>query len=499
MKDTDHNKEILIIGGGIAGLSTGIYAQKNGYQATILEMHDKPGGQLTAWVRDGYRFDYCLHWLVGTDHGTFNDIWWETGALDEDTIVVNHNTRIKIKDEEHGDFFIYNDLDEWEAYLIAMAPEDEASIRKLCQMMRDSDKLDQFEDAPGLRGISDYFSQVVSAGTFLLTLFKYGKKTTRQLVEHLGFKSEKLLNFFHTFFGGQDFSAMGFLMMLGWAHAKNAGYLQGGSFEMAQRMERKFQKLGGKFQFNHKVVEIIVENGRATGVKLIDGTILKADYIISACDGHTVLYEMLKGQYLPAQIKEAYNTWPMFSPIVMVGFGINDQIISECHSMAYIRKDIRMVGRTPVKEYNIWNRSMYDDVFAPAGKTTILLQFESPWELWEHLEGTEYMDEKEAIRKAAIALLEEQYPGISAKIETMDVATPRTIVKYTGVYKGAYEGFLPSTDVLNGLPMELDGLENFMMVGQWLFPGGGLPPSAQSGKWAIQKLVNQEHKDFVVM
>ena len=49
-------KSILIVGGGIAGLSAGIYAQLNGFQATILEMHDKPGGQMTAWDRNGFRF-----------------------------------------------------------------------------------------------------------------------------------------------------------------------------------------------------------------------------------------------------------------------------------------------------------------------------------------------------------------------------------------------------------------------------------------------------------
>jgi phytoene dehydrogenase-like protein len=38
---------ILIIGAGFAGLSAGIYAQMNGYQTQILEMHDLPGGRLT--------------------------------------------------------------------------------------------------------------------------------------------------------------------------------------------------------------------------------------------------------------------------------------------------------------------------------------------------------------------------------------------------------------------------------------------------------------------
>ena len=57
------DRSLLVIGGGIAGLSMGCYAQMNGYRSTILEMHDKPGGLMTAWTRKGYTIDYCIHWL----------------------------------------------------------------------------------------------------------------------------------------------------------------------------------------------------------------------------------------------------------------------------------------------------------------------------------------------------------------------------------------------------------------------------------------------------
>jgi NADPH-dependent 2,4-dienoyl-CoA reductase/sulfur reductase-like enzyme len=46
-------RSVLIIGAGIGGLSTGCYARMNGYRATILEMHDVPGGVCTSWKRHG--------------------------------------------------------------------------------------------------------------------------------------------------------------------------------------------------------------------------------------------------------------------------------------------------------------------------------------------------------------------------------------------------------------------------------------------------------------
>lgn len=49
-------KKMIIIGAGVAGLAAGIYARKNGFQATIYEMHHLPGGMCTAWKRGGYTF-----------------------------------------------------------------------------------------------------------------------------------------------------------------------------------------------------------------------------------------------------------------------------------------------------------------------------------------------------------------------------------------------------------------------------------------------------------
>jgi phytoene dehydrogenase-like protein len=56
-------KSIIIVGAGMAGLSTGCFAQMNGYKTTIFEMHNIPGGLCTAWKRKGYKFDISMHML----------------------------------------------------------------------------------------------------------------------------------------------------------------------------------------------------------------------------------------------------------------------------------------------------------------------------------------------------------------------------------------------------------------------------------------------------
>lgn len=74
------DKSIIIIGAGFAGLSAGIYAQMNGYRTRIFEMHTLPGGLCTAWKRQGYTIDACVHWLVGSaPGGSFRRYWEEVG------------------------------------------------------------------------------------------------------------------------------------------------------------------------------------------------------------------------------------------------------------------------------------------------------------------------------------------------------------------------------------------------------------------------------------
>ena len=83
MADT---KKVIVIGGGIAGLSAGIYALKAGFEAEIYEKNTIPGGECIGWNRKGYHIDNCIHWLTGTLKGTeLYDVWKTVGALSDDT------------------------------------------------------------------------------------------------------------------------------------------------------------------------------------------------------------------------------------------------------------------------------------------------------------------------------------------------------------------------------------------------------------------------------
>ena len=72
------NPKLLIVGGGLAGLSAGCYARVNNFDVTIIEHNLALGGVCTAWRRGPYLIDGCIHWLTG---GPFLRLYEEFGII----------------------------------------------------------------------------------------------------------------------------------------------------------------------------------------------------------------------------------------------------------------------------------------------------------------------------------------------------------------------------------------------------------------------------------
>ncbi len=110
-----------------------------------------------------------------------------------------------------------------------------------------------------------------------------------------------------------------------------------------------------------------------------------------------------------------------------------------------------------------------------------------------------YQAEKRRVADAVIAVLGRRIPDIHAAIEIVDVATPATVINYTGNWKGSMEGWLmtPGTG-FGALPQTLPWLRRFAMVGQWVQPGGGLPSGLLTARSAIQAICHQGHLPFSV-
>ena len=143
----------------------------------------------------------------------------------------------------------------------------------------------------------------------------------------------------------------------------------------------------------------------------------------------------------------------------------------------------------------------YSRKFAPPGKTVVQAEFETEWDYWNDLQNVDrvrYDAEKERIAAEVLDRLEAYYPGISSQVEVTDVATPYTFWRYTLNDKGAWEGWLLTPKAMRTfIERRLPGLDDFYMAGQWVMPGGGVPPVLYSGSHAVQLLCKRDGKPFV--
>ena len=124
---------------------------------------------------------------------------------------------------------------------------------------------------------------------------------------------------------------------------------------------------------------------------------------------------------------------------------------------------------------------------------------ESGWDHWSQLRGdlSAYQAEKNRVAAEVLERLETRYPRISGQVEVADVATPYTTWRYTLNQNGAYMGWLPTPEVITSIVRRtLPGLDNFYMAGQWVVPGGGVPPCLYTGRHAVEILCYREAKPF---
>ena len=80
-----------------------------------------------------------------------------------------------------------------------------------------------------------------------------------------------------------------------------------------------------------------------------------------------------------------------------------------------------------------------------------------------------------------------------------DVATPLTYWTMARSWRGAYEGWMPTGgEAFAHVDKKLRGLDGFVMAGQWVEPGGGVPMAVMSGRQAAQIVCADEGRPFVV-
>ena len=491
-------EKVLIIGAGVSGLSVGCYLQMNGFQTEIFEMHNLPGGVCTAWKRDGYTFDGCIHWLMGSGPAaTMHRMWRELHA-GQGRRFVEWDEYMRVRTSGGETFTVYTDPYRLEAEMLRLAPKDGELIWKLCSAIRRLSSVDMpvTTERMGVFERLGYLLPWIGLGPTMRT---WSAMNVQSFCSRL--KSRTLAEAFGTLYGGEgsmpDFPMSGFIMMLAFMHKRCCGYPIGGSLEFSRAIARRYLELGGRIRYNARVEKILVEQDRAVGV-VSGGQEHRADEVISCADGHATLYDMLGGRYLSPALRTAYDSYQVFPSLIYVGLGIGKDLRDRPAATVFpLQKPIVLEdGALTLRQLGVRLFS-FDPTMAPEGKTSAIVMIESRnlawWSGLRENDPQRYREEKRKVGELVVEALEQELGGIKSAVEVVDVATPATWHRYTGNWQGSYEGFQPTRKLMmKNLGFTVPGLANFYMHGQWVSLGGGLPPAGMNGR-ALAKILCRKH------
>jgi phytoene dehydrogenase-like protein len=485
-----NDPHLLIIGGGLAGLATGCYARRSGFKTTIVEHNLALGGVCTAWQRGHYTIDGCIHWLTG---GRFLQLYQELGILSQVQLRTLQSwvTYRNVKDS--WEFAVSRDLDELVARLVAISPADAGELCRLREAANEARLMQPPLDAPELGSFGEQLRSLWDLRAELGLFLHYRKPMGTWAREHL--HSPRLQRAF-TALLPETAPAFVLPMILGYLAQGDLSRPVGGTAAFRRALEHTYRELGGAARLHSTVDEVLVDGGRACGVRLGDGEILQADAIVSTASMPETMLRLLGGRYEAQAMQERLTRWKLFEPIVLVSFGV-EQPYPEVPPLLLID------GIEPVEIGGQTNQHLYirvgndDPCFAPTGHCVVQAMLRTDYTWWA-TRGSAYHAAKDDVAAAALTQLEPYLPNLRSAVRTVDVATPLTYWNMARSWRGAYEGWLPSADSLfSHVSKKLHGLDNFYMAGQWVAPGGGVPTALMTGRHAVQLLCADEKRPFV--
>lgn len=489
-------KTVIVIGAGIAGLSAGCYAQMNGYRTHIFEQHRRAGGVCTAWQRKGYTVDGCIHWLMGSKPGSpLHRMYEEVGALEGNRLLTRDHWGYYVDEASGKSIDITADLDRFEADLRALAPEDEPAIEQLSAGIGDLRGARMpMDSARELMGALDRLRESWAVRPYLKHLSGPSASVggLAQTVKSL------FLRWLLPAIMPAEMPLLGLYLALAALADGDLSTVEGGSLRFAEAMERRYRALGGALTCNARVEEILVQDGRAMGVRLSDGAVHRADYVVSAADGHATIFEMLGGRYVDDGVRTRYDTWPLRDPLLIISFGVTRSLAGRpLEGVIGLRRPFT-IGERKIKRFN-FRQFSHDPTLAPAGKTVVQSLIATDYDHWHALyeDRPGYEAEKTRIADEVLDRLETYLPGIWTRVEMTDVATPCTLERYTHNHRAAYAGWMVTPENARAeISRTLPGLDGFYMVGQWVQPGGGIPWAVAHGRHVAQILCHNDGRRF---
>lgn len=491
-------KKVIIIGGGIAGLSAGIYCLRNGCDAAIYEKNAAVGGECTGWNRQGYHIDNCIHWLTGCNpaDGLYK-IWREIGAIDDDVELYREPYFYALRSGNQTLHF-WSDIEKARREFLAAAPEDGTELNRFF----DSVKLAESVRVPCEKSLADMnFVEYMKFGMSMAEMGKvireYGNDTVADLAKR--FQNPGVREMMKTYLN-ESYRATALISAYAFYTGKTAAIPAGGSVGMVSRIAERFRELGGRIYTNAPAVKINMDKNRAKSVSFADGSEVECDFVVCAADPAVTFGRLLDKKYMDRNLRKMYQEKDGYkvSSMFQVSFGIvgeedcgteSGSTVYPCESYTVGTHKFDSIG---VRTYD------YDETLFPKDRRVIqcsIPQDDADYEYWRALYGDKkrYREEKQNIAETVTARITALIPELAGRLILLDTYSPMTFTRWCGAYKGAYMSFYEQKGYKSlTAKNRVRGLENVVLASQWLATNGGLPIAATSGKFAAACIAQAE-------
>ncbi|SDW07174.1 phytoene desaturase family protein [Roseicitreum antarcticum] len=479
----DTRPKAIVVGAGIGGLAAAMRLGAKGYAVTVLDRLDLPGGRGSSVTQHGHRFD--LGPTIVTVPQTLRELWAVCGRdFDADIDLRPLDPFYEIRWPDGSNLHVNGDSEFMRAGVARLSPDD---LKGYAQFVKDAEARYSFGfEQLGRRPMHKLWDLVKVLPKFAML------RADRSVYAHAArlVRDDRLrmaLSFHPLFIGGDPCHVTSIYALV--AHLEKqfgVHYAMGGVQAIAQAMARIVREQGGTLQMGAEVDAISTEGGRATGVRLTDGTHYPADIVISNADaGHTytrLLRHHKRRRWTDAKVKR--QRWS--SGLYVWYFGtrgtrekwadVGHHTIASGPRYTGLLRDIFINGKlSDDMSLYIHRPTVTDPTAAPAGDDTFYVLSVVPH--LGHKNPVDWAAQSDAYRAKMAKIVDGMMPGFADHITTEMVLTPADFRTRYLSPNGA--GFSLEPRILqsawfrpHNVSEELPGL---YLVGAGTHPGAGLP------------------------
>ncbi|XP_031274353.1 prolycopene isomerase, chloroplastic-like [Pistacia vera] len=482
--------DAIVIGSGIGGLVAATQLAVKGARVLVLEKYVIPGGSSGYYQRDGYTFDVGSSVMFGfSDKGNLNLITQALAAVGCEMEVIPDPTTVHFHLSNDLSVQVHREYSEFIAELTSKFPHEKEGILAFYdECWKIFNALNSLE----LKSLEEpiyLFGQFFQKPLECLTLAYYLPQNTGDIARKY-IKDPQLLSFIDaecfivSTVNALQTPMINASMVLCDRHFGGINYPVGGVGGIAKALANGLVDQGSEILYKANVTGIVLEDGKAVGVRLSDGREFFAKTIISNATRWDTFGKLLKGEKLPKEEENFQKVYVKAPSFLSIHMGVKAEVLppdTDCHH--FVLEDSWTRLEEPYGSIFLSIPTVLDSSLAPEGRHILHIFTTSSIEDWQGMSQKDYNAKKELVADEIISRLEKKlFPGLKKSIVFKEVGTPKTHRRYLARDKGTY-GPMPrgTPKGLLGMPFNTTGIDNLYCVGDSCFPGQGVIAVAFSG------------------